>query len=212
MTDFSATLDAETARYCRDDVAAPWEQALRINRGEETTGWMRPFMGIGPAVPVAIAPYLTPPAAVRAALGRRANLATVVFNRTRNRIVFLAVERADNGLYLEMRRLDGSLPAASVDRVSRSVQAGAEADAIAFLGDEMRRIGSGEFAPDVIKVADLNFFDAFAALAALQRAGKKRAWLRASAKVAHKVLRERLVYFYPAVPFEKVLAIGRRIV
>lgn len=203
--------DEATARFCREDVYEPWEDALRIARGELTDGWFRPFLGFGPALPVRLVPWLTPPLGVRVALGRRANLVTLVLNRDRSQVVFLAVERADRGRYVEMRRLDGAWPDQTVETVLRLVQAGDEAEAIALVGRTLAEEGRPDLAPDVMKVADLHFFDAFAKLADLQRAGRRWEWARETRRVARRVLRERLVYFYPAVPFERVLALGRRV-
>lgn len=212
MTDIPAIdLDEEAARFCREDVYEPWLEALRIARGEVTSGWFRPFLGYGPRLPVRLVPLLTPPVGVRLALGRRANLVTVVLNRARNRVVFLAVERAERGRYVEMRRLDHEWPEETVSAVLRLVQAGAEAEAIELVGRTLAEQGLPELAPDVMKVADLHFFDAFAKLAALQREGRTLEWARESRRVARRVLRERLVYFYPPVPFERALALGRRL-
>ncbi len=205
----SSELDEASARFCREEVFEPWRELIRFQRGERAGGWIKPFLGYGPKLPLWWVGPLSP-IAVRLAIGSRANLLTLVLSRARNRVVFASVERAVGGRYIDMKRLDRTLAAESIERALRLVQAGAEDEALALVGALLAGRGEPELAPDVLKVADLSFFDAFAELAELQRAGRTREWVRKSGEVARRVLRERLLYFYPEVPLERLLAAGRR--
>ncbi|MBI2377344.1 MAG: hypothetical protein HYV07_25305 [Deltaproteobacteria bacterium] len=208
-TPWSPVLDERIARFCREDVAKPWLEVIRYNRGERGAGWIEPFLGFGPKLPLSLIASFSP-MVVQFALGRRANLLTLILNRARNRIVYLCAERAERGKYVELLRLDDLLSGDQLDRLLRLVQAGAEDDALRLTREILSSRDLGRLAPDVLKVADLSFFEAFAELAELERAGRTREWLRACGAVGRRVLRERLLYFHPAVPFERLLSVGRR--
>ncbi len=209
MNQDESLLALETQRFCREDVLAPWEQVLRCLRGEATTGWLRPMLGLGPPLPLGLVRLLMPPSLVRTFLGRDANLLTIVLDRQRVRVVYMAVERALHGHYLAMERLDKRLSNQDLDAIAHCVAAGNERKALRLVQAHLGRLGLGEFRPAVLKVADLHFFDAFAQLCVVQRQGTRAQWLAQAAAVAQQVLAERLLYFYPAVPAERLLRAGR---
>lgn len=206
---WSSALDKELETFCRERVYAPWLEVLRVNRGEKTTGSVPPFLGMGPAVPAKLLPWLFQRRIVEGFLGPELNMVTIVLNRARNEIVFLAAERAEAGTYLEMTRLEEALGAQTRRELTRLLQAGDDEGAFVLLHEALDAAGLGRFKPGLLKIADLYFFEAFLELS--RQGGRPLAYAREATRVAHRVIAQRLLYFYPQVPLARLLNGLRRV-
>jgi len=140
-------------------------------------------------------------------LGARLNMITVVLNRAHNHIVFLAAERAEEGRYLEMVRLEPHLSPLFQEELCRMIQVGDEAGAFDALEHELVAVGLARFVPGLLKISDLFFFESFHQLYACRKTPLR--YLRTAAEVAHRVISRRLLYFYPQIPAQRMLSFLR---
>jgi len=204
--DFEPTLRT----FCHQ-AALDWEEVLRFNRGESSRAYIEPFLGIGPKIPTWALPLLMHKRFIYALLGPNPNMVTIVLNRARNRMVFFGAERTENGKYLEMIRLDEALPVAFQEGVCRMLQAGDDKAAYEAIHRCLDDHNLSQFKPGMLKIADLYFFEAFLELSGYQPSKAPLGFALQASRVARRVLSNRLLHFYPKIPFERVLGVLRTV-
>ena len=191
--------------FCRHHVYQAWLDTIRARNGEIQTNFVGPFLGIGPRIPAGLLPLLLRPAPLQLLLGRNLNMVTVILTPARNRIVFLAAERYDGETYREMIRLDDRLPTEFLDSFCRMIQVGHDERAFTAMTQELASQGLERFAPGMLKVADLEFFQSFFELWELRGNVPAPVYARAAFRVAHDVIQRKTLHFYPSVPLDRVL-------
>lgn len=205
---WSTQIEPELRRFCKDQVYAPWCQILEASNQPHPQGTIPPLFGLGPAIPARLLPLLLHGRLIRTFLGADPNMITIILNRAHNHIVFLAAERAEQGGYVEMIRLDTLLPKATQETLCRLLQTGEEAAALDFIRHTLDEHQLSRFRPGLLKIADLYFFEAFHRLS--QHKQPSLAHLKACFDVAQDVLSHRLLSFYPQhLPFERLLGFLR---
>jgi hypothetical protein len=206
---WSTEMSPRLRAFCRDRVYQTWVDTIRSRNGELQTNFVGPFLGFGPKIPVALLPILMQRLPLQAVLGRDLNMITVVLTPAHNRIVFLAAERFDGSTYAEMIRLDDHLSAEFCTAFCRMLQVGEDHAAFDAITDELRSQGLERFAPGMIKVADLGFFESFLELWELRGNVPMPVYIRAAIGVAREVIESRSLYFYPSVPLDRLLRLLR---
>ena len=209
---WSTDMNPRLRDFCRDRVYQTWVDTIRSRNGELQTNFVGPFLGFGPKIPVALLPLLMRRIPLQAVLGRDLNMVTVILTPARNRIVFLAGERFDGDKYAEMIRLDDHLSTEFCTAFCRMLHVGEDRAAFDAITDELRSQGLERFAPGMIKVADLSFFQSFMELWELRGNVPLPVYIRAAFGVAREVIESRSLYFYPSVPLDRLLRLLRSVI
>ena len=200
---WSDQIDPALHHFCKQSVLEPWEQVLEANRGERT-GQIPPFMGLGPATPTWVLPFALNKRLIYALLGTEPNMVTIVLNQAHNKMIFFAAERAEDGKYLEMIRLDHTFSEAFQLKICRMLQTGQPENAMEVINQELERHSLERFKPGMLKITDISFFEAFFSLS--KKKSQPFLYLTEMFRIANHIISHRLLYFYPQIPLEKLLS------